>query len=297
MAAPGSQVGRCSRRGDFTVDMPDQFWERIEPLLPKKQHRFRYPGRLPAPTAKSCADPVRTAHRHPVGTSPERARIRLECDLLAPPAGLERAGVWQRLHEVLLAEPNATARLDWSRRVVDSSHVRAGKREIHTGPSPVDRGRAGSKHHLITDGHGTLLAILTGGNRNDVTHLMPLLDAIPPIRGHGGHHGAGPARSSLTAATTTTSTTTRSAPAAPCPPSPAETPAIPTDLASTGGWWSGVSPGCTASADSASDGNGEPTSTKPSSNWPAASSPTGNPVIVLAALTDLECDMSSGSDA
>ncbi|SFY41554.1 Putative transposase of IS4/5 family [Streptomyces atratus] len=37
------------------------------------------------------------------------------------------AGVWQRLHEVLLAELNAAARLDWSRAVVDSSHVRAVK--------------------------------------------------------------------------------------------------------------------------------------------------------------------------
>ncbi|GHA65950.1 hypothetical protein GCM10010372_77160 [Streptomyces tauricus] len=62
------------------------------------------------------------------------------------------------------------------------------KRGIHTGPSPVDRGRAGSKHHLITDGHGTPLAVLlTGGNRNDVTQLLPLLDAIPPVRGRVGH--------------------------------------------------------------------------------------------------------------
>lgn len=61
------------------------------------------------------------------------------------------------------------------------------KRGIHTGPSPVDRGRAGSKHHLITDGHGTPLAVLlTGGNRNDVTQLLPLLDAIPPVRGRVG---------------------------------------------------------------------------------------------------------------
>ncbi|MFD5385951.1 IS5 family transposase [Streptomyces sp. NPDC127074] len=61
------------------------------------------------------------------------------------------------------------------------------KRGLQTGPSPVDRGRAGSKHHLITDGHGTpLAAILTGGNRNDVTQLMPLLDAIPPVRGRPG---------------------------------------------------------------------------------------------------------------
>jgi hypothetical protein len=62
------------------------------------------------------------------------------------------AGVWQRLHEALLAGLDVASRLDWSRRVVDSSHVRALKEGIHTGPSPVDRGRAGSKHHLITDG-------------------------------------------------------------------------------------------------------------------------------------------------
>ncbi|MFD8671185.1 IS5 family transposase [Streptomyces microflavus] len=66
---------------------------------------------------------------------------------------------------------------------------RAGhERGSQTGPSPVDRGRTGSKHHLITDGRGTPLAvILTGGNRNDVTQLMPLIDAIPPIRGRVGH--------------------------------------------------------------------------------------------------------------
>lgn len=51
------------------------------------------------------------------------------------------------------------------------------------GPSPVDRARRGSKHHLITDRHGTPLAVsLTGGNRHDVTQPMPLLDAIPHIR-------------------------------------------------------------------------------------------------------------------
>lgn len=96
------------------------------------------------------------------------------------------AGVRQRLHEILLAELNAAARLDRSRCVVDSPRQGA-KGGQHTGPSPVDRGRAGSKHHLITDGHGTPLAVLlTGGNRNDVTQLLPLLDAIPPVRGPVG---------------------------------------------------------------------------------------------------------------
>jgi transposase len=56
-----------------------------------------------------------------------------------------------------------------------------------TGPSPVDRSRSGSKHHLIACGRGTPLAVsLTGGNRNDITQLIPLVDAIPPVRGRRG---------------------------------------------------------------------------------------------------------------
>lgn len=55
------------------------------------------------------------------------------------------------------------------------------------GRSPVDRGRTGSKHHLITDATGIpLAATLTGGNRNDVTQLIPLLEAVPPVRGKRG---------------------------------------------------------------------------------------------------------------
>jgi hypothetical protein len=53
------------------------------------------------------------------------------------------------------------------------------------GPSPVDRARTGSKHHLLTDAGGLPLAItLTGGNRNDITQLLPLLDAVGPVAGY-----------------------------------------------------------------------------------------------------------------
>lgn len=90
------------------------------------------------------------------------------------------AGVRQRPHKVLLAELLAADKRDLSRAVIDSGRSRRPK----TGRSPVDRGRPGSKHHLITDAGGVpLTVLLTGGNRNDVTLLMPLLHAIPPIRG------------------------------------------------------------------------------------------------------------------
>lgn len=56
-----------------------------------------------------------------------------------------------------------------------------------TGPSPVDRARAGSKHHLLTDACGLPLALtLTGGNRHDVTQLLALLDGVKPVAGKVG---------------------------------------------------------------------------------------------------------------
>jgi Transposase DDE domain len=64
--------------------------------------------------------------------------------------------------------------------------VREGE-QPETGPSPVGRARPGSRHHVITEAHGIRLAVcLTGGNRNDVTQLMPLIRAIAPVRGRRG---------------------------------------------------------------------------------------------------------------
>jgi transposase len=47
------------------------------------------------------------------------------------------AGVWQTLHESLLAELHAADALDWSRAVVNDSHVRAMK-----GGQKPDRARS-----------------------------------------------------------------------------------------------------------------------------------------------------------
>ena len=61
------------------------------------------------------------------------------------------------------------------------------KRGRQDGPEPGRPGPPGSKHHLLTDARGVPLAVsLTGGNRNDITQLIPLVDAVPPLRGHVG---------------------------------------------------------------------------------------------------------------
>jgi transposase len=106
----------------------------------------------------------------------------------------EAVWVWERVQRELLRRFNAAGKLDWSRGIVDSSEIRA-LRGAPTGPSPVDRGRTGTKHHLIVDGGGVpLLATHTGANRNDVTQLSPLIDGIGSIAGKPGRPRQRPER-------------------------------------------------------------------------------------------------------
>lgn len=56
-----------------------------------------------------------------------------------------------------------------------------------TGPNPTDRGKAGTKRHLLTDRHGLPLAfLLTGANVHDSVPLAELLDAVVPVKARRG---------------------------------------------------------------------------------------------------------------
>ena len=95
--------------------------------------------------------------------------------------------VAERVFETLLAELQATHKIDWYRALVDSASVRAPCGGEKTGPNPTDRRKLGSKHHMLTDANGIPLAVmLTEANRHDVTQLLPLLDKIPRIKGQRG---------------------------------------------------------------------------------------------------------------
>ncbi|WP_373312252.1 IS5 family transposase [Streptomyces tauricus] len=99
----------------------------------------------------------------------------------------QKAGVFEQLHRILLTELHASGKLDWTRACVDGSHIRAKKGGASTGPSPVDRRKTGSKHHLICDGRGIPLHVITtAANVNDITQTLNLVDGIPPVGGRPG---------------------------------------------------------------------------------------------------------------
>jgi transposase len=73
------------------------------------------------------------------------------------------------------------------RRFLERPRQKGGEQ---TGPSPVDRGKRGSKYHLVVDRGGIPLAVrLSPANAHDATQLVPLVDAIPPIIGPRGKPG------------------------------------------------------------------------------------------------------------
>jgi hypothetical protein len=90
--------------------------------------------------------------------------------------------------------------------------ARVGRGRSRTACPLVDRGKTGSKHHLIVEAHGIpLAAITTGGNRNDVTQLLPVIQAIPRYAACAVGPGNVPGICTPTVATTTRPTVTRCA--------------------------------------------------------------------------------------
>ena len=102
----------------------------------------------------------------------------------------QKAGVWESPHHVILQNLHDTKKIDWSRACIDGSVIQAKRGRTggeHTGPNPVDRGRPGSKHHLITNRNGIPLVVgLTAANVNDCKMLEYMLDHLPSLRNlHG----------------------------------------------------------------------------------------------------------------
>ncbi|MGF0168311.1 IS5 family transposase [Streptomyces koyangensis] len=177
--------------------VPDDLWERVAPLLPPApERRHRYLGRLRVPDRAALAGVMYVLRTGVAWRDvPRGGRGLLGVTAWRRLRDWTEVGVWPRLHAILLSELRRAGLLDLDDCAVDGSHVRALKGGDHTGLSPVDRARPGSKHHVIVDRHGTPLAVtLTGGNRHDVTQLLPLLDAVPPIRGLRGRPRRKPRR-------------------------------------------------------------------------------------------------------
>jgi transposase len=125
----------------------DALWSRIEPLLPKPpRRRWKTMGRPRVPDRAALTGILFVLRSGlPWQMLPKEMGCGSGRTCWRRLARWQRAGVWRRLHAVLLAELRQRGQLDLTRALVDSASIRAlrgGKKLDRTQPIAVRRGRS-----------------------------------------------------------------------------------------------------------------------------------------------------------
>ena len=139
--------------------------------------------------------PVRAADGHSLGRPAAGDGLWQRHDLLAAPAGVAagRGLGGAASHPARAAARIRPDRLGAGQRRQRQRGVPPGGQAV--GPNPTDRGKGGSKRHLMVDARGTPLALtVTGANAHDVTALTATVDALAPVPGLPGPPPAPPRR-------------------------------------------------------------------------------------------------------
>ncbi|WP_408612789.1 IS5 family transposase [Glycomyces luteolus] len=174
--------------------VPDELWEITEQLIPVPLKRAQGGGIARVDDRQVFAAIVFVlttgcAWRHlppTFGVSHQTAHRRF--------TEWSEAALWAKLHRAVLDRLGAAGEIDWSRAIVDGASLRAKKGSL-TGPNPVDRGKSGSKIHVLSDRNGLPLALgVSAANIHDSQAFEPLIQGIPKIRSRRGPRRRKPAK-------------------------------------------------------------------------------------------------------
>jgi putative transposase len=171
-------------------ELSDEFWKRVEPLIPQKQRNaeFAYKrkiggGKKPQAPRKVFAGILSV--------------LRTGCQWKAVPkseygsgSAVHRyflewvaSGLFLALWRNSLLEYDELEGIGWEWQSLDGAIVKAPLALESVGRNPTDRGKHGSKRCVMTDVKGVPLAIvLSGANTHDVKLLAETLDGVVLVR-------------------------------------------------------------------------------------------------------------------
>ena len=159
-------------------DIHEAMWTLIEPLLPAEEVK-------------------------PQGGRPRLANYRALCGILyrlhtgcqwralperfGAPSTVHRrfqewvnSGIFEEVYSVFVRFYDEYQGIGWKWMSLDGSNVKAPKGGSDTGRNPTDRGKSGSKRHVLADEHGVPIAVqISAANVNDGQMVEATLDAIP----------------------------------------------------------------------------------------------------------------------
>jgi putative transposase len=158
-------------------ELPDELWERIEPILAK-----RYP---PAGTGRPRAD-----LRRVLDGIIYRLRSGVQWNQLPREFGADSTvhgwfqrfaadGVLEEIWACLVAECDALGAVGWEWQAADGVLGKSRFEGDARGPNPTDRAKMGTKKSvLVEQGGGPLGVVIAGANRNDCKLLDATIAAI-----------------------------------------------------------------------------------------------------------------------
>ena len=124
------------------LEISDELWERIRPLLPVVQRRQRWPGRRRMDD-RACLNGILFVLVTGIGWErlPQQLGYGSGMTCWRRLRDWQAAGVWDQLHTLLLAELRAAGQLELARAVADASHIRA----LKGGRQPVQARSTGAE--------------------------------------------------------------------------------------------------------------------------------------------------------
>src|SRR5437763_5394945 len=118
----------------------DELWARVQPLIPKHVSPPENGGRPPVDDRAALTGILFVLKTGiPWEDLPQEMNCGCGMTCWRRLRDWQQAGVWDKLHQFLLAELRAAGKIDWSRAAVDSSSIRAVGGGKETGPNPTDR--------------------------------------------------------------------------------------------------------------------------------------------------------------
>lgn len=169
--------------------VPRPLWRLIKKHLPKQPKRTG-PGR-PRVDNRRVLDGVwyvlwtgcqwKAVHRDWFGVSSSVLHERFQT--------WQEQGIWAKILQAVVRFYGRKRRIRWQWQAVDSKSCAAPLGGEETGRNPTDRGKRGSKIHILVDERGAPLAVhVTGANQHDKWSMADLIFSVVVPRPGGQQH-------------------------------------------------------------------------------------------------------------
>lgn len=171
--------------------IPDELWCKVVVVLPPdKPHGV--PGRPALPNRQ-----VLNGILHVLRTGCQWKALKTEwfgasSSIHARYQVWVELGIFERIFRLLVRYYDRRCGIQWKWQAIDSKSVAAPLGGEHTGKNPTDRGKLGSKRHILVDGRGAPLSIVvSGADVHDKRCALEILDHViveRPNRVYSVHH-------------------------------------------------------------------------------------------------------------